>query len=118
MIELEMKIQRDAAGLVVGVALRIGEGTSQAVSERVDLVQQIERFLAAAFENGRVIEGRNPAAALFESFTNWSAGEGLPCMTVKRFAAAMRAAGFSQVASNGRKWVLPPGTAERLRPSP
>lgn len=116
MIELELKIQRDAAGLIVGIGCRIGEGAAKQVGSLVDTVLQIERFLGIALGTGAAIEGRNAAAKLFEAYRTWSAAEGLPGMGIKTFARAMRAAGFEQIASNGRKWFIPSGTAARLDP--
>lgn len=116
MIEIELKLHRDAAGLIVGIACKIGDGAAAQVGSLVDAVLQVERFLSVAIAAGGAIEGRNAAAKLFEAYRSWAAIEGLPGMGVKRFAAAMRAAGFEQLASNGRKWIIPVGTGQRLNP--
>ena len=116
MIEFEMKLERDAAGLIVGIACRIGEGAAQRVAESVDLARVAELFLAVALEGGAAIEGRNPAAKLYQEYCVWAGRSGAAALPIKRFVAAMRAAGFRQIQSNGRKWFIPAGTAKRLRP--
>lgn len=113
-MEFEIRFARDREGRISAIACRFGDGAAKSVAAAVEAVQHIERFLANALTVGAAIEGRNAAAKLFEAYQAWANREGFPAMSMKGFGETMRAAGFERVTSDGRKWIIPPGTAAKV----
>jgi|GEM_PF-5243594 len=118
MLEFELRFDRDAAGLIVGIACKIGPAIERepVMTAPGCAVIEVERFLGAALREGWAVEGRNPAGLLHAAYRKWAEQHGQAGLSIKGFNHAMHAAGFVQISSNGRKWLLPTGTAERLCP--